>query len=388
MSFDSFSDSELYAPDFFVKTRKNGNTMRKTFPYIEFTNLKLEIIRFADDKELVPVTDIDDFFSEFEIFVGKTELTLSKSNKFNDVKDALDMYSTSVASTFDSKTNMEKHIYTVPVVGYVKGQNTEKKTINTNTTNYTDISRKERFIIINDHKYSCDKIYKAQSGIYVPLILPSIDEVSIPDDSQYFLVSKITLNSNTFTFTLPKSFKINGLSLRPESFKYEKIHSTAFKCNQKCKKDKHHIKVLSNNPGFIKSFELSYRSPNTGGKWIDIGKFNGSKSIFSHDLITFDETLMNEFRVNVIEYEGNIEKIRIHPFGKMISSHPIDKISCVTYILYTPRDGHYVKMFEKRSNYIKSNKDSDFLIPHSKAKGMYKKKSHYTHDVYNDTNYY
>jgi len=391
MSFsnDSVSDSELYAPenelyapDFSLVSRKNGHTKRRTFPYRDVTDSKLEIERFTDENGLVPVTDVDELFSEFEISTGTTELTLSKSNKFNDVKDALEMYSTSVTKTFDSKSNMQKHIYSVPVVGYIKGHVGQKAL--TNKGNTAEIHKKERFIIIDDHKYSCDKTYKPHAGMYIPLVFPSIEEVSIPEDSQYFRIDKISFETNTFTFTLPTPIKMTGFGLRPEIFKYEKIHSTAFHCDQKCQKDKHCINVLSNNPGFIKRFELSFRSPETNGKWVELGKFNGSKSIFSHDLITFDETLIKEFRVNVIEHEGNIEKIRVEPFGKMIYSNTIEETSSVTYTLYTPRDGHYVRRFEKRSDYVMGYSGCDCAIcrPRAKAKGVYKKKCQMMHDVY------
>lgn len=390
MSFtnDSVSDSELYVPDFSLVSRKNGHTQRRTFPYREVTDSKLEIYRYTDEFEMIPVTDVDDLFSEFEISNGTTELTLSKANKFNDVRDALEMYSTSATKTFDSKSNMDKTVYDVPVVGFVKGYISQKTQIKKDDS--PEIHRKERFIIIDDHKYSCDKTYKPHAGMYIPLVFPSVESVCIPEDSQYFRLSKNSFDKDIFTCTLPIPFKMSGFSLRPEIFKYEKIHSTAFHCDQKCKKDKHCINVLANNPGFVKRFELSFRSPETGGKWIELGKFDGSNSIFSHDIITFDETLVKEFRINVIEHEGNIEKIRIEPFGKMISSNAVDESSSVTYTLYSPRDGHYVRKFDKRSDYVMGYSGCDCAIcrPHAKAKGVYKKKCQMMHDVYSAMNDY
>ena len=397
MSFpnDSFSDSELYFPDFCLTSKKNSHTQRRTFPYNEMKNTFLEIVRSTDDKELVPVTDVDELFTDFEISNGITDITLSKANRFNDVKEALELYSTTETKTFDSKTNMQKQIFTVPVVRYVKSNlkshiksHSEKKF--NEKYEMEEIHEKERFIVIGDHKYSCDKTYKPHAGMFIPIVFPSPTDVCIPDDSQYFRIEKVSFDSNTFTFTLPTPVKLRGFSLRPKSFKYEKIHSTEFHCNHKCQKDKHCINVLSNNPGFIKKFDLSIRSPETHGKWVEMGKFDGSKSIFSHDLITFDETFVKEFRVSVIEFEGNIEKIRVEPFGKMIYSNTVVESSSVTYTLYTPRDGHYVRKFEKRSDFIKGYTGCDCGIcrPHGKAKGAYKKKCQMMFDLYSQANDY
>lgn len=349
---DSFSDSALYCPDFILTKKENGHTMRRIFQCNEMKETQLEIVRHSDDKKMIPITDIDKFLSENNISLGITKLTLGKANKFNDVKDALELYSSKVTRTYDSKMYFEKHTYTVPIIGYTKEYdrgNIDKKPKSKMETN--ECHKKERFIIIDNCKYLCDKKYKPHAGMYIPLIFPFFDDIKIPDDSQYFRVEKSSFNNNIFTYILPMPTMISGISLRSGIFKYKKIHSTTFKCINNCGKDNHNINVLSNNPGFIKCFELSFRSPETKGKWIELGKFNGSNSIFSHDLITFDETLIKEFRVTVLESEGNIEKIRIEPFGRMIFSNSIDESSFVTYTLYTPRDGHYVRRFEKHSNY-------------------------------------
>lgn len=391
MSFsnDSVSDSELYFPDFTLVRKNTGHTKRRTFPYSDATNTKLDISRQPDENDMIPVTDVDDLLSDFEIAAGTTELTLRKANTFANVKEALELYSTEVTKTYDSKTNLEKHIYCVPVVGYLKNSITS----NTKSSNHksqsntsdSEMSRKERFIIIDNHKYSCDKVYKPHSGMYIPFVIPNIPEVELSPQMQYFRISKTSFEGNTFTFTLPIPMRISGFAMRAEPFKYNYVHSTAFHCNHKCQKQKHSIRVLSNNPGFIKKFDLSFRSPDTQGKWVEMGKFDGSKSIFSHDLIQFDEILTKEFRITVTDYEGNIEKIRVEPFGKMISSNQIDS-STVTYTLHTPRDGHYVRKYEKRSDFIKgyTGCDCSTCRPHAKAKGVYKQKCKMMYQIMHD----
>ena len=391
-SFADSSDSELYSPDFSLLRKETGKTTRRTFSS-ELKNPTLEIERYSDENDMIPITNVDDLIEDFGIYTGTTEMILRKENSFANVKDALELYSTKVTKTYDSKSNLEKHIYTVPVVKYIKNQNPpHQKSFQSKTKNLDtpfDFRKKEEFIIIGDNKYSCDKIYKPHGGMFIPFvpIVPDTYKIGIPDKTQYHRVEKSSFVKNVFTIAFPFATKISGFAMSAEAFKYENVHSTTFHCHRLCTRPNHLIRVLSNNPGFIKTFCFSFRSPDTRGKWIDMGKFDGMKSLFSRELISFDEILIKEFRISVVDYEGNINRIRIEPFGKMISPEAIDS-STIEYTLYTPRDGHYLRRFEKRAVFVRGRSgkcDCSMCRPRG-SKGLYKEKCQTMYQMCQPTN--
>jgi hypothetical protein len=365
-------DENVYFPDFSLKRKKNQHTTRKQKPGMtDFpTETYLVINRGKSDSNDIPITEIDEIIGEKYLSNGTTYINYS--NYFERLLDSLEKYCIRKQEKYDIQQNMNKTIYSVPVTDIIfnKGtSNVQNKKITTNQNVHDEIHEgcKERFIIIGDKQYSNKNIYHRISNGFVPVKIPNPslevdifsnkENVSIPDDLMYVRVEKSSFDdkTNTFTFTFPFETSINGINLEPV-VSYTTIHTTMFKCtthgHRKCEKPRHCINVIKNY-GFIKKFEIYYRTPSISSKWIFFGKFDGNYSMFSHNLINFDDIIVKEIRIVAIESEGNVNKVSIKPFGKSIAkSIPSDSLQNIEYIIYSPRDGKYCTNFTKRNDFI------------------------------------
>lgn len=276
-------DESMYVPDFSLERKKNQHTTRKQKPGMtDFPTETYLVINRGNkfDSNDIPITEIDEIIGEKYISNGTTYINYS--NYFERLLDSLEKYCIRKQEKYDIEQNMNKTIYSVPVTDIKVTQNVQNKSITTTQNVYSEINEscKERFIIIDGKQYSNKNIYHRNSNGFVPVKIsnPSLEvnifsnkeNVSIPDDSMYVRVEKSSFDdkTNTFTFTFPFETSINGINLEPV-VSYTTIHTTMFKCtthgHRKCEKPRHCINVIKNY-GFIKKFEIYYRTPSISSK--------------------------------------------------------------------------------------------------------------------------
>lgn len=366
IEYSEYTD-DLYCPDFSVGRQPTTHTTvkAKSFYFEEDPEIFVSIKRTAvDDSQMIPITEVDDFLHVGNVKIGERDITLGRHNTFNDFIDALDKFSTHVVSSYNKQTMRDLRIYTVPVTGYIcdaSHSNSVTKSSSCVDTNHD--GPRERFIIINGIRYSTLKIYKRNGNNFIQCKIPVLDQPTICEGEQSFRITKKSVTHDSLTMTFHRPTKIHSVFINPEKMQLEFVHTDVFHCHQRCRKtDKHCINVLKNDPQFIKRFETWYRSPNTMGQWVKIGIFNGNTSMFDTIRVDFDEVIAKEIRIVPISYHNGCElstdnskrknsygfdKIGIMCVGQTISQTPIDTDLSVTYSVYLPRDGKYIKRFDK-----------------------------------------
>lgn len=387
---DTDVDDGLYCPDFTVTRRPKNHTTTRVMGYDIYEQPNLSINRPDTENGYIPVTEVDELFDSYPAFYSQPDMSLSKRNLFELVQDALDTHATSMKKTYDINTNMESRMYTVPIIGFVDNPKYRAKTYGTNIqhTHVDPDTPRERYIIIDGDTYSVQKTYKRYGGKYVPLNIPSDHNFSPKDvlasDEQTFRVSKITPSKSSITITLPKETMLTGLTVNPEQMQFEQIHSTAIRCHGNCTKKKHTISCLKNDPGFIITFKLWIRSTMTNDSWLSLGSYSANSSMYDSTRITFDSILIKELKIVPTNFHKSFDKVKITPIGLSISSAPISNEMFVTYTLMTPRDGKYLKFYDK---VIDKNRgtyhcDCSLCMNRRTGKGTYKDKCRFLRDVY------
>ena len=400
-------NTQLYCPDFTVTRCPTKRTVKRNANYFDvYENPVLYISRPQIDSSMIPVTDVDDFIDDK--FVNRENsgimnyvnpsIILRKNNTRN-IVEALEMFATHLNKSYDSSTNMDKTEYIVPIVGFLNNNQNKTSSLyndarSSHHTSSSDMTqKKERFVVINNDLYSCMKTYKPHCGRYVPLNIPEnftqsmMNVPDIPENTQTYRVSKKTLNKSDIYITMANEVRLSGLSVYPEEMYFKKIHSTAFHCNDKCTKNKHCITCLDNDPGYLTSFKMMIRSSDTNNQWILVGTFAGNCSMFDSTLISFDEMLVKEIKITPITYHNSFEKARLWPVGAKISSVCISDDSYVTYTVLTPRDGKYLKRFDKHFKFDSATfmcNCSGCIGGSNNGKGAYKKKSFMMRDMLNN----
>jgi hypothetical protein len=352
--------TDIYCPDFSSVrlTGKNAyRTVRRNM-YSEYDfNPVVRIERPHDADGLIPITPIDVLIDFVDI--SNVDRVLNKRNLFNDVVTMIDEFATSIRRKYNRYVNHDIMIATVPITSFVRSQSIPKSTIESSYHRSVgvddDDTQRERFISIGGQRYSCSKYYdKHLRQMNIPSEAHSM--VCTDEGKQIYRVSCVQCNKQYFTFTFDKEKTISSIILRPENMLFCLIHTDTIRCNGNCKKSKHTINVLKNDPGYITRFELQYRSEDTFNKWMTVGIFSGNQSMYDITHINFDEINVKQFRIIPISHVNSFDKVRIYPVGKMIIK-PITYDKNVTYTLLMPRDGKYMK----RYNYICDgmNKNTD-----------------------------
>lgn len=394
---DGVVDS-LYCPDFTLTRRPVKHTTTRLMGYNIYDQPNLSIQRPRNDNGFMPITEVDDLFGDGLTTYCQEDIALSKRDLFLSIQDALDTFATTMKKTFDINTNMDTCVYTVPIIGFLDIRTKSDDTFGTNssyphksssyTTDKHDISEpRERFIIIDGNTYSKWNTYKRHGGKYVPMNIPADFDRNLShflnENEQTFRVSNVSTTKSSITITLPKETELSGLSLHPEEMHFEEIHSTTIRCHGNCIKPKHCISCLKNDPGFLITFKMFIRSSLTGGQWLSLGTFAGNNSIYDATRISFDSILVKEIKIVPLNYNKSFDKIRLFPIGPTISSMPVSDEMFVTYTLMSPRDGKYLKDFDK-TIYKKRGTQCNCGIcnPTRKGKGTYKEKCRYMRDMY------
>jgi hypothetical protein len=389
----------LYCPDFTVTRRPKNHTTTRVMGYDIYEQPNLSIQRPPTDNGLLPITEIDDLFGDGLTTYCQQEITLSKRDLFLSVQDALDTFATTMKKTYDVNTNMDTRVYTVPIIGFLDIRTKSDDTFGTNsayfqkssyrTTKKHDIPEpRERFIIIDGDTYSKWNTYKRHGGKYVPLNIPADFDKNLShflnENEQTFRVSNVSNTKSGITITLPKETELSGLSLHPEEMRFEQIHSTTIHCHGNCTKAKHCISCLKNDPGYLITFKMFIRSSLTDGQWLSLGTFAGNNSIYDSTRISFDSILVKEIKIVPLNYNKSFDKIRLFPIGPSISSASVSDDVFVTYTLMTPRDGKYLKHFDKtidKKRYT-IGCNCGLCNPTRNGKGTYKEKCRNMRDVY------
>ena len=392
--FDSsadFDETNIYCPDFSVTKMPDRHTKIRADCYrlSEIADYYMGILRPSNiEANLIPITEVDDLLSDNDIRLGDYEMSLGKNYRFTTIIDALKQFSVRETETYDKLCNMKTFIYTVPVIGFITTGLTSPKSIINISNPIPDSSRsyQERIIIINGDRYSSHKTYKRVGLRFVPLNIPAnynsnITTPIVNDDESVFRVSKQDITKDSIKMTFLSEIAISTLSIHPEMMQTDSIHSDIIRCNGTCMKSKHCILVQKNDPGFLTKFELHYRSSLTKGQWLKHGTFSACSSMFDIARIKFDEITVKEIRIIPIAFHKSFDKIKIFPIGLAISKAPISSDMFVTYSVSMPREGHYVRPYDKISlNHMYVDKRE------RKPKGIRKEFTRFIHNNCNDIN--
>lgn len=389
----------LYCPDFTLTRRHVKHTTTRTNGYNTYTQPVLDIDRPVVTDNHIPITEVDDL-SRLTHFCNSVEdISLGKYNMSRTIENALDAYASSMKKTFDVPTNTDIRTYTVPIIGYLDNRSTfdnafgtDSKYFKAKTNSYNKRSSSnvpdaphKRSIIIDGDTYSNQKIYKRSGCKYVVLNIPSNYNENFSDhlgvNEQTFRVLKTTHSKTSIVVTLPKETELSGLSIHPEHMHFDTIHSTTIRCHGNCTKKKHCISCLKNDPGFLIAFKMMIRSSLTDGQWISLGTFSGNSSMYDSSRMSFDTILVKEIKIVPISYHKSFDKVQLTPIGPSICSTFTSDEIFVTYILYTPRDGKYVKDFDKViHNYGQTPSfgcSCSMCIGYPAGKGTYKEKCNF-----------
>ena len=346
---NSYDDDkyDLYCPDFSVTRRPTSHTTVRTKSFEE-----QEIIMLIDRPyvtQMVPITEIDDIIGTGSIKSGKHEITLGSHNSFKDVIDALEEVSTHIVTSYDKNRIRDLRIYKVPVTGFINEAKTYKKiTKNVNSFQINEEER-ERYIVIGDSIYSTSKTYKRNGTNFFPIKIQNSISITRSDSEQIFKIAKISTRSDSITMSFHRPTSIHTIFIEPEKMQFEYVHSDIIHCghNNKCTKRKHCISVLKNDPQFIKRFDLFYRSVDTNKKWFKIGTFNCASSMIDSVHVEFDEIIADEIRIVPITFHNGFNKVEIACIGDRVNQTPVTDDLFVTYSIYMPRDGKYIKSYDK-----------------------------------------
>jgi hypothetical protein len=385
---------EMYEPDFSVvrpygKNRFCGHTMRRRTIGYTSNNPIIEVKRQIDS-DMIPVTSIDLTMGHIMYHHSKYEITLSKRNRFNTILDDILDDATAITYKYDKQDNNVIMIAELSIIDYIRNripkpdthtyyQNNSKKVYKAYEDDEDDeIKKREKFIFIGGNRYSCSKYYtKDLRHLIIPSEYKIFGSPNINNDETFLRISKTNINKKMLTFSFDNDKTIKSLIVMPARLLFSKLHTDTYRCHSDCSKLNHHISYLSNNPGFIKRFEVYYRSDLTKGKWIKIDTYHGNQNMFDTTRIDFDgEITTKEIRIIPLSYENSFDKIRVYPICKT-DIKPIDSSSSVTYTIMIPRDGKSIKKYDfTRCINTKYNNhcDCSMCVNRKSNKGQYKSK--------------
>ncbi len=380
-SFDNsdveYDIADIYCPDVVLQRKAPTHTLRHhaRYYYNPQTEYVVNVTRPKCD-DGIPVTEMDEHFSDKSVFTHpgyygtkgtESEVSLGKKDLYDKFVFYVEELSSSKTVTYDKSSNMVKTAYKVPIIGFVKNE-TSPRYLHQSYAPSTDV-HEEKFISIRHKLYSLDKYYREVGLEYGELNIPKdyFEPVKPDVGEHHYPPHKTSYRKEHLTFSFHHDVTISSLQMKPEkmSFKHvhgDNVHSRYERQNTSLmRKQKYHIKVLENEPGFISKFELQYRSELTNGQWVKHGIYNGNVSIADCVKISFDEIQVKEVRIIPISFHKSFDGVQINFVGKSFAKPTSDEVF-VTYEVCTPRDGKYLTRSSKVSekNYG-SNTDKKFM---------------------------
>ncbi len=355
---------DIYAPDFVFQRKASTHTLRKR-NYATPTEYMVNITRPLCDIG-IPVTEMDDYVNDKSIFIPQSynefnnKISLGKKKMYEDFIFYIEEFCISKTEKYDIQNNMNKTIYKVPIIGYIK--NESDRNYNYQTSMFKEKIQDEKFIMINHKMYSINKYYRAFGLNYTEVNIPENYFTNTKPDigEHYYTSDKMSCLKDNITYSFHHEIKISSLIIKPENMSFKNVHgdNTYSQYERRntslMRKKKYFIKVLENDPGFITKFELQYRSDLTNGQWIKHGIYNGNVSIADSVKICFEEIQVKEIKIVPISFHKSFEKVQIKFIGKADVKISTDDIF-VTYEISIPRDGKYLKysskVLEKKINY-------------------------------------
>jgi hypothetical protein len=347
----------VYAPDVEIQRKKDSHTLRKCRQHAP-TEHVVKIFR-PKCKEGIPITEIDHYFNDKFAFIekhhynmGGATATLSKKEIFDSFTFHIEELCSSKTVTFNKKSNMVVTSYKVPIIGHMCD---DHHVLSSSMAASSDAKSYDKFIMIRGKLYSINKYYREAGLEYGELIIPPnyfSSNSNVASDEHAYVPHKSSNTSDSITFSFHHDVLISSIVVQPEMMKFKKVHTdnsyTRYdrQNTDLLRKQKYAINVLENEPGFISKFELAYRSELTNGKWVKHGIYNGNVSVVDSVKIVFDEIQVKEIRIIPISFHKSFDKIRLSFIGKGQVQPHSDEVF-VTYELFTPRDGVYLKYRSK-----------------------------------------
>jgi hypothetical protein len=360
-----------------VYSKPSGHTLRYRYYSDAPKDYIVECKRAFSTMDEILLTEADDVLPITQILMPPrhSEISLHKHNLHNDFIDALESSCIEKSEKYDKFHDMMIRTYTVPVIDSLnksdfiqpdiyqpvecpkksyprKSGFFQKKTRPPRGYRFYE-ARKERdsiknLIRINGDIYDSTRKYKRVNGSLVPITMHSCIKTEL-DRYERRVKGSVSISKNV-TCRFRSDFEIKGFILKPEKMKFEKIYAD----RKKNSKNNSFIECIVNDPGYIASFEMYYRSTDTDGEWVKLGIFSGNSSAFEDVKISFDEIInMKEFRIVPLSHYGKFEKISVIPFAEFVPTDENDEQKSCTYTvshLRTPH-GNYSKAIDRCGSY-------------------------------------
>jgi hypothetical protein len=337
----------------------------------------------------IPVTEVDvldkrghlpfaqrNYTHYFPIYEDQDGQPLNSARFYDDLVEAIQDVATKKVETYNPINDMVKIEYTVPVIGHLINHPTVyvftpkspldmymnpqehgmyDKKIDHSMENTKDNRRKFRHhVLYNGQLYDVTQYYRKSGATLVPISHPfGYGPVHEPIWQKCHMsrIDQTQRRSDCMIYKFHRDQTFCGLRLLPEKMIFDSIHSDNSCKKSGCHKRKHHLHILKCEPGYVRAFELFYRSSDARD-WISIGKFTGSSNESEIVDVSFDEISASEFKFVPIDYSKSFSKITCDFFA--IGDNQIVKSEDeVVYSITKPRSGKY---FTPESDFIDTYK--------------------------------
>jgi hypothetical protein len=216
----------------------------------------------------------------------ENNIPLGKKEMYDNFIFNIEELCSSKSVIFDKRSNMNKTVYKVPIIGYFKHDIQSSYQFPMSTIDVDD-ANDEKFIMIRHKLYSVDKYYREVNLEYGELNIPKnyFDNIKLNETEKFYTSHKTSCAKDNITFSFHHDVKISSLVIKPEKMSFKCVHGDNTlsrydrRNTQLMRKQKYSIKVLENEPGFISKFEMHYRSELTNGQWVKHGIYNGNVGI-------------------------------------------------------------------------------------------------------------
>ncbi len=281
----------------------------------------------------------------------KFDYSLRKSGKFDTFFSMIEELAVSKHDVFDRRFNQMSTVFTVPCIDFVTFKSKSPKY--SRTDHFVPRQRKERFIQYGRNTYSNIHTYMRSEGDLVKLNIPPAyySDIKLHEDhEQLFVAHKTIRKDDMIHIVYHHDLTVNSIILRPEKLIFEMVHGDKM-CHTRCRKSKHYLKILKNDPGYVTRFNLYYRSE-AGGVWIHHGTHVGCLNMFMPVKIEFDTIVAKELRLVPVEWVGSFDKVSFNAVGPAVTTHIDSKEQHVTYTIFSSTAGQT----KQRDNFLYTSK--------------------------------
>ena len=359
---------DVVCDDVFVKP--TNKTLRKIYNHDRYADPEMyckrepngTFIPTTDADRTLKVRDVCRFHSaSYSIRWGSCygePISLRHRDMFDTVIDDLEKHCISKKVTFNMRSGTDITEYVLPVTGYIdssvlyqdeiynpvacpKKQIVKQKTQQTRRRKvrsyryYEELKANEKkthYIRINGNLYSVDNIYKRTGTDFVPVIIHKASDEPILAMNEMSVRNRHSVGT-AITVNFTKNTKLSGFVLEPEPMKFEYVYEDV-DTRRSQHRGRSFIKCLTNDPGFITKFELSYRSTKTNGMWVKYNIFDGNVCNHKSTKIVFDEEIVaKEIRIIPLSYHNSFEKVNVNPFTTIIPEEKKDENDTVSYYI-------------------------------------------------------